>query len=37
MVDTKLSTKSSSEILTKITTKNPGLGVSVMVPNSLGP
>jgi acyl-CoA dehydrogenase len=34
---TKLSTKSSSEILTKITTKNPGLGVSVMVPNSLGP
>ncbi len=34
---TKLSTKTSSEILTKITTKNPGLGVSVMVPNSLGP
>ena len=26
-----------SQILTKITTKSPSLGVSVMVPNSLGP
>ena len=33
----KTSTKTMSEMLTKITTKNPSLGVSVMVPNSLGP
>ena len=34
---TKLSVKDLSSILTKITTKSPCLGVTVMVPNSLGP
>ena len=34
---TKMSTNSISNILTKISSKNPALGVSVMVPNSLGP
>ena len=33
----KLSTKELSNILTKIASKNVSLGVSVMVPNSLGP
>ena len=33
----KLSVKDLSSILTKITTKSPCLGVTVMVPNSLGP
>ena len=33
----KLSTKELSDNLTKIASKNPGLGVTVMVPNSLGP
>ena len=33
----KISTASLSNMLTKITSKNPSLGVSVMVPNSLGP
>ena len=33
----KLSIKDLSSILTKITTKSPCLGVTVMVPNSLGP
>ena len=33
----KTSIKTMSQILTKITTKSPSLGVSVMVPNSLGP
>lgn len=33
----KISVSEFSSILTKITTKNPSLGVSVMVPNSLGP
>ena len=33
----KTSVKTMSSILTKITTKNPSLGVSIMVPNSLGP
>ena len=33
----KLSTKDLSDYLTKIASKNPGLGVTVMVPNSLGP
>ena len=33
----KLSTKELSNVLTKISSKNPGLGVTVMVPNSLGP
>ncbi len=32
-----LSVKEMSSILTRITTKNPGLGVTIMVPNSLGP
>ncbi len=32
-----LSVKDQSALLTKITTKNPALGVTVMVPNSLGP
>ena len=32
-----LSVKEISSILTRITTKNPGLGVTIMVPNSLGP
>ncbi len=34
---TKLSVANQSSILTKISSKNPALGVSVMVPNSLGP
>ena len=34
---TKLSTQELSNVLTKISSKNPGLGVTVMVPNSLGP
>jgi len=34
---TKLSVRELSNILTKISSKNLGLGVSVMVPNSLGP
>ena len=34
---TKLSIKDLSSVLTKITTKSPCLGVTVMVPNSLGP
>ena len=34
---TKLSNTELSNILTKISSKNPALGVSVMVPNSLGP
>ena len=33
----KLSTNELSNVLTKIASKNPGLGVTVMVPNSLGP
>lgn len=33
----KLSTQELSNVLTKISSKNPGLGVTVMVPNSLGP
>ena len=33
----QLSTKELSSLLTIITTKNPALGVTVMVPNSLGP
>ena len=33
----KLSVNELSNILTKITSKNPSLGVTVMVPNSLGP
>ena len=33
----KLSVNHLSQVLTKITTKNPALGVTVMVPNSLGP
>jgi len=33
----KTSVKTMSSMLTKITTKNPSLGVSIMVPNSLGP
>jgi len=33
----KLSTRELSNVLTKISSKNLGLGVSVMVPNSLGP
>ena len=33
----KLSVKELSSLLTKITTKSPCLGVTVMVPNSLGP
>jgi len=33
----KLSINTLSRILTKITSKSPSLGVSVMVPNSLGP
>ena len=33
----ELSVREMSSILTKITTKNPALGVTVMVPNSLGP
>ena len=33
----KLSINELSSLLTKITTKNPSLGVTVMVPNSLGP
>ena len=33
----KSSVNSMSSMLTKITTKNPSLGVSIMVPNSLGP
>ena len=32
-----LSTQEMSSILTQITSANPGLGVTVMVPNSLGP
>ena len=32
-----LSAQESSSILTKISSKNPSLGVTVMVPNSLGP
>ncbi len=32
-----LSVKDQSSLLTKITSKNPALGVTVMVPNSLGP
>ena len=34
---TKLSVTETSSILTKITSVNPALGVTVMVPNSLGP
>ena len=34
---TRLSVKEISSILTKITSVNPALGISVMVPNSLGP
>jgi len=34
---TKLSVRETASILTKITTKNPALGVTIMVPNSLGP
>ena len=34
---TDLSTTEMSSILTEITSSNPGLGVTVMVPNSLGP
>ena len=34
---TKLSVKDLSSVLTKITTKSPSIGVTVMVPNSLGP
>jgi acyl-CoA dehydrogenase len=33
----KLSTEQQSNILTKLSSHNPGLGVLVMVPNSLGP
>ena len=33
----KSSVNGMSSMLTKITTKNPSLGVSIMVPNSLGP
>ena len=33
----KLTTKELSSILTKITSQNPAIGVTVMVPNSLGP
>tara|TARA_A100001015_G_scaffold155059_2_gene172075 strand:- start:5611 stop:7572 length:1962 start_codon:yes stop_codon:yes gene_type:complete len=33
----KLSVEELSGVLTKITSKNPALGVTVMVPNSLGP
>ena len=34
---TKLSVQELSSLLTKITSKSPSLGVTVMVPNSLGP
>lgn len=34
---TNLSVKESSSLLTKITSINPAIGVTVMVPNSLGP
>lgn len=33
----EISVREMSSILTKITTQNPALGVSIMVPNSLGP
>ena len=33
----ELSTKELSDVLTELTSANPGLGVTVMVPNSLGP
>lgn len=33
----QLSTREMSNILTEVTSVNPGLGVTVMVPNSLGP
>ena len=32
-----MSVENSSDVLTKISTKNPSLGVAIMVPNSLGP
>ena len=34
---TELSVSQASSILTKISSKNPALGVAIMVPNSLGP